>query len=145
MVGWNTFLLKYNENTKKAEKYLCNERGNPLIGVYEVKFKTLNVTFLQEHPTKGSGEDSTAAMLCSNVLTSVEKDKDGVLKRIYSPIELVQLKGSKGHMQTFDLNPNNSFFMHDLSDVQAWLQTLEKQPIAIKLNVLCCYKYVNPM
>ena len=35
--------------------------------------------------------------------------------------------------------------MHDLSDVQAWLQTLEKQPIAIKLNVLCCCKYVNPM
>ena len=142
---WNTFLLKQSEKTKKAQKYLCNKRGNPFIGVYEVKFKTLNVTFLQDHPPQTSGEDSTAAMLCSNVLTSVEKDKDGVLNRIYSPIELVQLKGSKGHVQTFDLNPNNSFFMHDLSDVQAWLQTLEKQPIAIKLNVLCCYKFVNPM
>ena len=145
MIGWNTFLLKYNANTKKAEKYLCNERGSPLIGVYEVKFKTLNVTFLQEHPPQTSKEDSSVAMLCSNVLTSVEKDKDGVLNRIYSPIELVQLKGSKGQMQTFDLNPNNSFFMHDLSDVQAWLQTLEKEPIAIKINVLCCYKFVNPM
>ena len=123
---WNTFLLKYSEQTKKAQKYLCNERGNPLIGVYEVKFKTLNVTFLQDHPPQTSGEDSTAAMLCSNVLTSVEKDKDGVINRIHSPIELVQLKGSKGHMQTFDLNPNNSFFMHDLGDVQAWLQTLKK-------------------
>ena len=106
---WNNFLLKYSEKTKKAQKYLCNERGNPLISVYEVKFKTLNVTFLQDHPPQTSGEDSTAAMLCSNVLTSVEKDKDGVLNRIYSPIELVQLKGSKGHVQTFDLNPNNFF------------------------------------
>ena len=42
--------------------------------------------------------------------TSFEKDKDGVLNRIYSPIELVQLKGSKGQMQTFDLNPNNFFY-----------------------------------
>ena len=142
MSDWNTFLLKYSEKTKKAEKYLCDERGNPLIGLWEVKFKTLNVTLLQDLPPRGSREDSTAAVLCCNLLTSVEKsNEDGVIKRIYSPIEIVQLQGSKGHMQTFDLNPNNFYSMHDLSNVQAWLQTLEKTPIAIKLNVLCSYKY----
>ena len=49
----------------------------------------------------------------------------------------MQLKGSKGHMQTFDLNPNNSFFMHDLSDVQAWLQTLEKKNQFLSSLMFC--------
>ena len=62
MSGWNSFLLKYSENTKKAEKYFCNECGNSLVGVWEVKFKTLNVALLQEHPPQGSGEDSTATL-----------------------------------------------------------------------------------
>ena len=102
----------------------------------------LNVTLLQDLPPRGSREDSTAAVLCCNLLTSVEKsNEDGVVKRIYSPIQIVQLHGSKGHMETFDLNPTNVYTIEDFSSVSAWLQTLEKTPIAIKLNVLCSYKY----
>ena len=141
MSDWKNFLIKYSEKTKKAETSLCDERGNQLIGLWELKFKTLNVTLLQDLPPSGSLEDSTAAVLCCNLLTSVEKsNEDGVVKRIYSPIQIVQLHGSKGHMETFDLNPTNVYTIEDFSSVSAWLQTLEKTPIAIKLNVLCSYK-----
>ena len=107
----------------------------------ELKFKTLNVTLLQDLPPSGSLEDSTAAVLCCNLLTSVEKSNEDGVKKIFMPIQIVQLHGPKGHMETFDLNPTNVYTIEDFSSVSAWLQTLEKTPIAIKLNVLCSYKY----
>ena len=141
MSDWKNFLIKYSEKTKKAEASLCDERGNQLIGLWELKFKTLNVTLLQDLPPSGSLEDSTAAVLCCNLLTSVEKSNEDGVKKIFMPIQIVQLHGPKGHMETFDLNPTNVYTIEDFSSVSAWLQTLEKTPIAIKLNVLCSYKY----
>ena len=76
-----------------------------------------------------------------NLLTSVEKSNEDGVKKIFMPIQIVQLHGPKGHMETFDLNPTNVYTIEDFSSVSAWLQTLEKTPIAIKLNVLCSYKY----
>ena len=141
MSDWKNFLIKYSEKTKKAEASLCDERGNQLIGLWELKFKTLNVTLLQDLPPSRSLEDSTAAVLCCNLLTSVEKSNEDGVKKIFMPIQIVQLHGPKGHMETFDLNPTNVYTIEDFSSVSAWLQTLEKTPIAIKLNVLCSYKY----
>ena len=40
MSDWKNFLIKYSEKTKKAEASLCDERGNQLIGLWELKFKT---------------------------------------------------------------------------------------------------------
>ena len=44
--------------------------------------------------------------LCSNIVTHFEKSSDGSLKKVFSPLKYVQLKGSKVTFLELAMNSN---------------------------------------
>ena len=63
--------------------------------------------------------------LCSNLVTHVQKYKNGELKRIYSAISLFQLKGTENEVKTIILQQNPQFKFSDRNEIQIWLEDLD--------------------
>ena len=78
--------------------------------------------------------------LCSNLVTHVQKYKNGELKRIYSAISLFQLKGTENEVKTITLQQNPQFKFSDRNEIQIWLEDLDCELIEyLEITALISY------
>ena len=96
-------------------------------------FKTLALKYVNDIP-------ETQCALYSNLLSSYELDNLGTLKRSYSPIQVLQLKGTKDKLQLVSLNHQHYYSFSDISTVKLWLQDFKSKKIDIELIAHCSYR-----
>ena len=78
--------------------------------------------------------------LCSNLVTHVQKYKNGELKRIYSAISLFQLKGTENEVKTITLQQNPQLKFSDRNEIQIWLEDLDCELIEyLEITALISY------
>ena len=78
--------------------------------------------------------------LCSNLVTHVQKYKNGELRRIYSAISIFQLKGTENEVKTITLHQNPQFQFSDRNEIQIWLEDLNGELIEnLEITALISY------
>ena len=130
---WKSILLKYNKDTKHAECNIVNQYGQEPVGIYQLSFKKLQITYLQKI------ENLSAVLSCSGI-NNISKDDNGVVTIGHSPLELLLLNGERAKIETIDLSSHPYYQFSDIKKISAWIQDLENNPINIKLHVHCVYR-----
>ena len=103
------------------------------VGVYEISFKSLALQFAKDLP------EVHCALYC-NFVTSYELDSNGDLKRAYSPIQVLQIKGTTGKLQLVSLNHQPTYQFSDISTIKLWLQDFESNKLDVEMTVHCTYR-----
>ena len=113
--NWKDILVPYKSAPKLAEVTLIDEYGQPLIGIREIRVKSVALKFLSSQDTYGC--------LCSNLLTSYILNESGSIEHIFSSIKIIDVKGRSGYRQLLNID-STSYFIQDISEVKFWIQVL---------------------
>ena len=76
--NWKNILVRFRKSVKKAEAHLCNSKGQNIVGVHQISFKTLILKFVKEF----KAEDEKIVYLCCNLVNHMQKK---LMVKIYCP------------------------------------------------------------
>ena len=68
--NWKNILVRFRKSIKKAEALLCNPRGQNIVGVHQISFKTLIIKFVNEEFKE---KDEKIVYLCCNLVNHMQK------------------------------------------------------------------------
>ena len=132
---WKTILVSYNPTSKLAEKTLCDDIGQPLIGAHEVVFLELHAKLLFEEV------EPILVTLSSNLISNFELTSDGSLIKTFAPLKFIELKGQKDSTLSVQLDKDIIYTFCGTSNVKFWLQSVSaKKRHSVELNVRMAYR-----
>ena len=142
--NWKNILVRFRKSVKKAEAHLCNSKGQNIVGVHQISFKTLILKFVKE---EFKADDEKIVYLCCNLVNHMQKKIDGTMSRTDSAISIIHLKAAKiDEVRTFSLENHPYFKFSDKNVIQCWLKDISGEAVdheKIQISVLCSYSKVK--
>ena len=130
------FLARFNEKTSFCEKVFSSANGQALVGVH-------TIDILKVHVKRRTSDVSESVSFHCDAVMSYQVDSKGIVEKIFTPLDLFNLKISQTHKEDiFSVNKIN-FRISDVNRLKFWCQSMKtfaKVDIEIDVHCQCVFK-----
>ena len=133
MTCWKNTLAKYKHQTAFATESLLDDEGQSLIGVYGLKVLKIRVKY--------TAAVKNTAILCCSLFTCYKENSEGIISKVYAPVDIFKLEGSVGQESVLQVAHDFKLQFSDVKSVSYWLEDRDKKKLKnVELDVLMAYK-----